>query len=88
MERRKRMKKEKKEWRGDKARPSNRAKTWGRDKSPKQDRKKWNNNPIRDLLGGMRHGENVSLLLDSKRIGDISCLAFLKRPWFGTTTLR
>jgi hypothetical protein len=46
MERRKRMKpKQEKEWRGDKARPSNRAKTWGRDKSPKQDRKKWNNNP-------------------------------------------
>ncbi len=37
--------KQEKEWRGDKARPSNRAKTWGRDKSPKQDRKKWNNNP-------------------------------------------
>ena len=34
-------KENKKDWRGDKARPSNRANTWGRDKCPKQDRRTW-----------------------------------------------
>jgi|TARA_R110000803_G_scaffold205135_1_gene271604 hypothetical protein len=47
-------KKQKSEWTGDKARPTNRAKTWGyKERDPKQDRRDWN-----------RHRESGFLLSD------------------------
>lgn len=36
------QRKQKKGWRGDKARPANRAKTWSaKDRDPKRDRRNW-----------------------------------------------